>query len=126
MLRDYRIILILSAGLLSGFGSWVLAGAETVGDASKGKPIYEKNCLICHGPEGRGDGPMGQSLHPPAPNFASPESQRKPDSEWMKVIREGHPDTAMTTWKGNLSDQQFLDVLAYARKLSRGVEKGRS
>jgi mono/diheme cytochrome c family protein len=117
---------ILFAGLVLGFGIWILPASGTEGDASKGKPVYEKNCLICHGPQGRGDGPMGKSLNPPAPNFASPESQRKSDAELLKAIREGHPDTAMTAWKGTLSEQQFIDVLSYVRKMIQGVEKGKS
>ena len=117
---------ILFSGLILGLGIWILPASGIDGDASKGKPIYEKNCLICHGPQGRGDGPMGKSLNPPAPNCASPESQRKPDAELLKVIREGHPESAMTAWKGTLSEQQFLDVLSYVRKMSGGVEKGKS
>ncbi|HET6466566.1 MAG TPA: cytochrome c [Nitrospiria bacterium] len=123
---SFPIRVILFTGLFLGLGIWTLSASETVGDASKGKPVYEKNCLICHGPQGRGDGPMGKSLNPPAPNFASPESQHKSDAELLKAVREGHPDTAMTAWKGTLSEQQFLDVLSYVRKISRGVEKGKS
>ncbi|HTN42676.1 MAG TPA: cytochrome c [Nitrospiria bacterium] len=117
---------ILFAVLILGLGIWILPASGIDGDASKGRPIYEKNCLICHGPQGRGDGPMGKSLNPPAPNFASPESRRKPDADLLKAIREGHPDTAMTAWKGTLSEQQFLDVLSYVRALSQGVEKDKS
>jgi len=124
MLSHIRAILF--SGLVLGLGIWILPVSGNDGDASKGKPIYEKNCLICHGPQGRGDGPMGKSLNPPAPNVASPESQRKPDAELLKVIREGHSNSAMTAWKGTLSEQQFLDVLSYVRKMSGGVEKGKS
>jgi len=124
MLPHLRSILI--SVLLLGLGIWILPASGIDGDASKGKPIYEKNCLICHGPQGRGDGPMGKSLNPPAPNFANPESQHKSDAELLKTIREGHPDSAMTAWKGTLSEQQFNDVLSYIRKISRGVEKGKS
>lgn len=118
--------LVLFGALALGLVIRVQAAADTGGNALKGKPIYEKHCLLCHGPQGRGDGPMGKSLDPPAANFSSPESMHKSDAELLKVIREGHPDTAMTAWKGSLSEQEFQDVLAYVRHLSRGLDKGKS
>jgi mono/diheme cytochrome c family protein len=117
---------VLFGALALGFVIWIQAAAEPGGNALKGKPIYEKNCLLCHGAEGRGDGPMGKVLNPPAANFSSPESLHKTDAQWLKVMREGHPDSAMTTWKGSLSEQEFQDVLAYVRQLSRGLDKGKS
>jgi mono/diheme cytochrome c family protein len=122
--RNFRLVLL--AGLALGFLIWIQAAADTGGDALKGKPIYEKNCLLCHGPQGRGDGHMGKTLSPPAANFASPESMHKSDAELLKVIREGHAGTAMTAWKGSLSEQEFQDLLAYVRQLSRGLDKGKS
>jgi mono/diheme cytochrome c family protein len=122
--HDFRWVLF--GALALGFVIWIQAAAEPGGNALKGRPIYEKNCLLCHGPQGRGDGPMGKALSPPAANFSSPESMRKTDAELLKVIHEGHPDTAMTAWKGSLSEQEFQDLLAYVRHLSRGLDKGKS
>lgn len=122
-MRVSHIRVILFSGWVLGLVIWILPAFGGDGDASKGKPIYEKNCLICHGPQGRGDGPMGKSLNPPAPNFASPESRHKSDAELLNTIRAGHPNSAMTAWKGTLSEQQFMDVLSYVRKISGGVEK---
>jgi len=125
-MRSHTFRWVLLSAAVLGLATWIQPSAETGGDALKGKPIYEKHCLICHGPQGRGDGPMGKSLSPPAANFSSPESMNKSDAQLLKVIREGHPDTAMTSWKGSLSDQEFQDVLAYVRRLSRGLDKGKS
>ena len=99
---------------------WSVAQAPPAfsGNAGKGRPLYEKYCLMCHGAEGRGDGPMGLQLRPPAANFHKPESKRKADAELLKTIREGHPETAMSSWKNALSDDQLTDILAYIRKLS--------
>ena len=94
------------------------------GDPTKGRPVYEKYCLLCHGPQGRGDGPQGQLMNPPATNFKSPESKGKPDSVLLKAIREGHPNTAMTDWEGELSEEDIINVLAYIRGLSSGPDKG--
>jgi cytochrome c6 len=120
------MFVILCPVLLFGLGRVTLPAAERVGDAAKGKPIYEKNCLLCHGPQGRGDGPMGKSLSPPATDLARPESRHKSDAELLTAIREGHPDTAMTAWKESLSEREFEDVLAYVRHLSRGLGRGKS
>jgi len=125
-MRPHNFSLMLFGALALGFVIGIQAAAEPGGDASKGKPIYEKNCLLCHGPQGRGDGPMGRSLSPPATNFSSPESMHKTDAELLKVIHEGHSDTAMAAWKGSLSEQDFQDLLAYVRQLSRGLDKGKS
>ena len=32
------------------------------GDPAKGKALYEKYCVACHGPQGKGDGPAGRML----------------------------------------------------------------
>jgi mono/diheme cytochrome c family protein len=101
------------------------AGADPVsaGDAAKGRPIYEKYCLLCHGPQGRGDGPQGQLMKPPATNFKSPESKSKSDAVLLRAIQEGHPKTAMTNWELELSEEDMINVLAYIRSLSGKPEK---
>lgn len=35
------------------------AGAQELGD---GKTEYTNSCAVCHGPEGKGDGPLGDEL----------------------------------------------------------------
>jgi mono/diheme cytochrome c family protein len=88
------------------------------GDASKGRPLYEKYCLMCHGPEGRGDGPVGLHANPPAANFHAPESKNRSDAALLKIIQDGHTETAMAGWKNALSEEHIKDILAYIRKLS--------
>ncbi len=106
--------------LIGLIAAWLLVHPAPAlsADAEKGQPLYEKYCLMCHGPEGRGDGPVGLHARPPAANFHSPESKRKPDAALLQSIREGHPETAMASWKNALSDEQIADILAYIRKLS--------
>ncbi|MFY9270044.1 MAG: cytochrome c [Candidatus Manganitrophaceae bacterium] len=113
------------AWIMLGLSIGIPLAAEAAGDASKGRPVYEKYCLLCHGPEGRGDGPQGQLMKPPAANFKTPESRKKTDAELLKTIREGHPDSAMTRWKGILTEEpEMLNLLAYIRKLGGPPEKG--
>ena len=56
------------AGLVLGCGK---DGPETAGDGRRdavlrGRQLYERHgCAQCHGPEGRADGPLAESLDPP-------------------------------------------------------------
>jgi cytochrome c6 len=90
------------------------------GDSTKGKIVFEKHCLSCHGPDGKGSGPMGSLLTPPAADYTSDSSKAKSDAELLHTIQEGRPGTAMRSFKKWLSKQEMRDVLAYVRLLSRG------
>lgn len=116
MRRSLKLpLLALAAGV------WLISlhAMAAEGDPSKGKGVYEKNCTACHGVQGRGDGPTGKALIPPAPDFMAPAIKRKSDAELLKAIETGRPGTAMPGWKGMLSDQDIRNVLAYVRSLSK-------
>ncbi len=93
--------------------------AKFAGDPTKGKVVFEKHCLSCHGPDGKGSGPMGPLLTPPAADYTSESSRAKSDAELLHTIQEGRPGTAMRSFKKWLSKQEMRDVLAYVRSLSR-------
>jgi len=111
---------IAMAGCVSGllFGTPVKGQAEPKakpGDAARGKTLFVRNCAGCHGPEGGGDGYrlLGQD---PA-NLTAPSTGKKSDAELLKTIHNGKPN--MPAWKGNLSESQSRDVLAYVRTLGK-------
>ena len=83
------------------------------GDAEGGRRIYKTNCLHCHGPEGKGDGQFGKTTSPPAADFTSVASRKKTELQLLTTIENGRPPTAMEAWKGQLSDNEIQDVLAY-------------
>ena len=45
--------------------------AAKPGDADKGKEIYDKRCIWCHGAEGDGAGAAKDRLNPPPRDFTS-------------------------------------------------------
>ena len=77
----------LCAGLVLGLLLWGTRAVDA-GDPAKGKALYEKNCLVCHGPQGKGDGPAGKVLKPPAADFTSPESKKKSEADLRQVRRK--------------------------------------
>lgn len=106
-------------GFAAGFLMLIQSASGAGGDAGKGKAVYEQRCLACHGPQGKGDGPTGKVLIPPAADFTSAASKKKSDADLLKIIENGKPPTAMVAWKGQLSDQDIQNVLAYVKTLRK-------
>jgi mono/diheme cytochrome c family protein len=100
---------------------WVVASAPSFAAAEqnlvRGKQLYEKYCLACHGPQGRGDGAV--QFDPPVADLTSSNVLMKPDSRLLKGIHEGRPNTAMDAWKSKLSDEAIRDILAYVLTFPR-------
>ena len=92
---------------------------EAAGDPAKGKALYEKHCVACHGPQGKGDGPAGKMLKPPAADFTSAESKKKSEADFRQVVEKGKPGTAMGPWKPQLSDADINEVLVYLSTLRK-------
>jgi len=107
--RYWSMMIVLSLTLGLSYAS----GHAASGDPAKGKAIYEKLCLACHGPQGKGDGPTGKVIKPPAVDFTSARSKKKPPTVLLKVIEEGRANTAMVAWTRQLSDEEIQHVLAY-------------
>lgn len=120
MTQVYRCAMVLACSIMTGGLSSVSPLALAAGgDAAKGKSIYQTKCVPCHGPQGKGDGPLGAKLKPPAVNFASPESKKKSEDELRNIIEHGVPKTAMVAWKGQLNETEIHDVLAYVLTLRK-------
>lgn len=85
--------------------------------ASEGRRIYKEQCIVCHGPLGRGDGYV--LFSPPVADLTSEGVQKKSDPELFKSIHQGRPNTAMGSWRLALSDEETWAVLQYVRQLGR-------
>jgi mono/diheme cytochrome c family protein len=95
------------AGLTNPFGADA---------ASQGAEVFHTNCEMCHGPQGHGDGPAGQSLDPRPRNLAELQTTAGDDFLFWR-IREGRPGTSMVAWKGILTDDQIWQVISFIRGL---------
>jgi mono/diheme cytochrome c family protein len=84
--------------------------------ADTGAEVFRTNCATCHGPQGRGDGPAGQSLEPKPRNLAHIQAAAGDDFLFWR-IREGKPGTSMVAWKGILTDEQIWQTISFIRTL---------
>ena len=87
-------------------------------DRAHGKTVYERHCQTCHGPSGRGDGPVAATLRIPPANFQRFHSFLKSDEELLRTIEHGVVFSPMHAWRGQLTDGEMQDVVAYIRQLS--------
>src|SRR6266508_597572 len=85
--------------------------------SAEGAKIFESNCQMCHGPQGHGDGPAGQSLEPKPKNLAILQKSVGDDYLFWR-ISEGKPGTSMVAWKGILSVDQIWQILSFIRTLN--------
>ncbi len=91
---------------------------EPFGNPQKGKILYEKHCVLCHGINGAGDGPDTQFLLVQPANFHSLESRSKTDWDLMTIITFGAAFSPMHGWSDRLTEEERWDVLRYIRLLA--------
>ena len=88
-------------------------GAEA---AAEGAEVFRTNCEMCHGPQGHGDGPAGQSLNPKPKDLAELQTRAGDDFLYWR-IHEGVPGTSMVAWKAILTEEQIWQAVAFIRTL---------
>lgn len=78
--------------------------------------LYAQRCLNCHGPSGRGDGPISAALPGVPPDFRQ-TVETKSNSQIRRVIADGKG--TMPAFAPALSGAEISDMLQMVRFLSR-------
>ena len=95
----------------------VPATAESV---ARGEKLFVYNCVVCHGPEGAGDGIIikkGLGFYPV--NLAVPAVRARSDGYIYAYIRYGGK-VMMPAYGENISEEDAWHVVNYVRKLQGG------
>jgi cytochrome c oxidase cbb3-type subunit 2 len=91
----------------------------------QGRFVYERNCVMCHGRWGDGDGEMGRTVIPKPRKFRTgifkyrstpPEFLPKTD-DLVRTVRNGRANTAMPFFS-HLSDREIRAVVEYVKSFS--------
>jgi mono/diheme cytochrome c family protein len=84
---------------------------------ARGKQAYETYCAVCHGAQGRGDGPLIPK-YPNPPNFAGAASLQLRDGELFHIITYGR--NKMAGYAAQLPWEERWHVIQYIRSLQKG------
>jgi mono/diheme cytochrome c family protein len=90
---------------------------------ARGKQLFAQNCAMCHGNEGKGDGPAGMSLNPRPRNFV--------EGKWKKggtrlglmgVLQNGLPPSSMQSYK-HLPINDRWALIHFIRSITQNLVK---
>ena len=102
-------------------------GADLPANAPVGARVYAQRCAICHGPDGRGNGPAAASMIPRPRDFtgglfkykSTPHGQLPTDNDLRQVVANGLPASAMPYFHDLLSDSEIDAVVAQVKQFSK-------
>ncbi len=97
--------------------------AGTAGEFTRGGQLFNLYCAVCHGSNGKGDGPASiQSpdgyIKPVPANFTESGSDFQNYGRWVWKAREGVETTNMPPWKEALSDTEIFQIIYYIQGFS--------
>lgn len=89
--------------------------AESSPAQSASETLFKSKCAACHGPDGKGEVPMGKKLT--ARNLGSTEVQRQSDAQLTEVVTKGK--NKMPAYEGKLTKEQITELVGYIRELGK-------
>lgn len=133
----------INSGILKKFNIQLSQTPSEPVSLENGRTLYMNNCKVCHGIQGKGDGPIAAQLDPKPAVLADPQLTgddfSKPFDNFQ-IINVGIANTAMVGWADQFSENELWDVTYFIRTFSNenvklpllvsqtsstGVEKGR-
>lgn len=83
---------------------------------ARGEAVYAEGCAVCHGPEGRGDGPVGITLNPrPANLWIHMQRGVHSDGQLFEWVTNGFPNSAMPAFRDDYSEEDRWHVINFIR-----------
>lgn len=86
----------------------------------EGKALYETYCLVCHGAQGKGDGPISGKI-PPPPAYTSDRVIQFPPGRIFHVITMG--SGKMPSYAAQLSSDERWKIVTYVHAALQGFSE---
>lgn len=123
----------LAAGILAGTLVLLgLGGARAAGPPpptpellTKGRAVFQRECKVCHGAQGDGEGPGAFLLHPRPRNLvagvfrlrSTPNGEFPTDEDLLNTITQGVPGSMMPSFR-ELPEEERWAVVAVVKELA--------
>ncbi|MBI4382543.1 MAG: c-type cytochrome [Nitrospinae bacterium] len=118
---------VLTAAFALPGASWAAEKPDAVKKdlLEKGKKVYFKRCVWCHGVEGAGDGPSADRLFTRPRNFnqgtfkirATDSGHLPLESDLVLTVKNGLPGSAMPAWGEVLNEDEIVAVVNFVKTL---------
>jgi mono/diheme cytochrome c family protein len=88
---------------------------------AKGQHTYKLNCVPCHGPQGKGDGPSAAGLNPPPRDHSNAEYMARltddmiAETVQMGGVIRGYPNMPSSP---HIRGEEMVALVAFVRRLS--------
>jgi mono/diheme cytochrome c family protein len=123
---DIPVGLVPTEQSLNAFGATVqnpLPASDTAA-LNRGKVMYDRHCMVCHGTEGKGDGPILNKpgvtgKFPFAPNLTLPTSVGRSDGYLYGVIAVGRG--LMPAYGPRMTHLERWATVSFVRQLQRSA-----
>jgi copper transport protein len=90
----------------------------TVASVQEGQRLYAERCASCHGPSGRGNGPLAAGLRPPPADLVM-HAPLHADRDLFQTIRDGIAGTAMVPFGGHMPEEEIWHTINYLKTLGQ-------
>lgn len=119
--------IVMAALVLAGLSSARPAGPQTAPPAplAKGQAVFQRECKVCHGPKGDGDGPGAFLLHPRPRNLvegvfrlrSTANGEFPTDDDLLRTITDGIPGSMMPSFR-ELPEDERRELVAVVKEMA--------
>jgi copper transport protein len=114
-------VALLYLGTLQSAGTGVRSPVRnpfspTTASVEAGQRLYAQRCASCHGPSGRGNGPLAAGLRPPPADLVL-HVPLHADQDLFEIIHDGIAGTAMAPFGGHMTEEEIWHTVNYLKTL---------
>lgn len=90
---------------------------------ANGATIFASNCVLCHGPQAKGNGVLAKTFAiPPVDLLTEPHTAKHTAGDFFHWLTHGIPGTGMPAFAEKLSEEDRWDVINFLHATSRGYQ----
>ena len=90
---------------------------------ANGATIFAANCVLCHGPQAKGNGVLAKTFPiPPVDLLTEPHTAKHTAGDFFHWLTHGIPGTGMPAFADKLTEEDRWDVVNFLHATSRGYQ----